>query len=221
MTVDMLGTSVEGYQSGGTSKTVSFTLAAGQNRILIAFGFLSKVGTKLRDTESITYNGVGMTEIVGTIASANNGAAVNLFYMLEADLPADGAHNAVATISSGDTAQSGIHIMCFENCVQQAPTLTDSEATHGVAQITTCTVSGIKSNSAVLSGASAYGTGEPYTIETGFSLIHSGFPGVSSWRQVGIDQDVVNTSMSSNWSPCSVLAVLEGVGGGGAMPIFY
>jgi len=85
--------------AGGQTLTWSHTIGSRSNRILT-------VGTQCEDTvagnmvvQSVTYNGMGMTRAGSKITPGTSGNRLNveLWYLLEANLPAGGTYNVVVT----------------------------------------------------------------------------------------------------------------------------
>ncbi len=83
--------------AGGQTLTWSHTIGSGSNRIL-------SVGTQCEDTvaanmvvQSVTYNGVGMTRAGNKITGTSTRLSVELWYLLDANLPASGTYNVVVT----------------------------------------------------------------------------------------------------------------------------
>lgn len=94
-----LDTSSNGYSTASTSLTVSHTIGGGRNRCLFV-GVEAQAGNNLT---GVTYNGVAMT-IYGTGQATGVAGYYNyMYYMKEADLPATGAYNIVASFSSSST----------------------------------------------------------------------------------------------------------------------
>lgn len=77
--------------------TVSHTLGAGRNRIVIIATGTENGGA----VTSVTYNGVNATHLA-TATQAQTKA--ELWYILESNLPAAGTYNAVATFTSSGTS---------------------------------------------------------------------------------------------------------------------
>lgn len=87
--------------SGTTGTHSAFTLGGGSNRAVLACIGWEDAADSL---SSVTFNGTGMTFLV---APADNGYNAEIYYMLEASLPAAGDYDIVATFS-GDIARATV-----------------------------------------------------------------------------------------------------------------
>ena len=85
-------------QTTNSSATFSHT-CTGSNLILFVV-----VGTHATTViTSVTYNGVGMTSVVGPLSSPGNNFTENLYYLIN---PATGANNVVVQVSTSDQIAS-------------------------------------------------------------------------------------------------------------------
>jgi lambda family phage minor tail protein L len=125
--IQRLGTNVAALFSDSVpSHTVSHTLesALGGNRLVVVEVIWSTTSGN-PSISGVTYGGVAMTESPSgniNVAGAGRRLQAYLWYILEADLPADGARDAVVTFSGTGTGKEGhIGISSFSNIAQIAP----------------------------------------------------------------------------------------------------
>ena len=115
-----------GTVAGNSTITVSHTIGNFRDRILIV-GVEAENGTAPTIT-TITYNGVTMTKID---SEENTSTAVfmhvELWYMLETNLPAAGAHNVVVT-AGGTYTDINVGAISIYNAKQQAPEATSKNS---------------------------------------------------------------------------------------------
>ena len=131
-TIAKAGTDTSGTSAAGTdtSLTFSHTLVSGSNRmVVVAVGVENAVALNDPPT-SVTYGGVSMTRAISH--AADNGTAfrayAEIWYILEANLPADGARDVVISISgTPNTIEINGFAAEYTGVSQGAP-----EATHGV-----------------------------------------------------------------------------------------
>jgi len=125
MAIAKVGTDTSGT---GTALTLSFshTLVAGSNR-LVVFAIGIENGDTI-DVDSVTYGGVAMTKAVeGITGTSGYRFLAEIWYILESDLPSDGAQNVVITCS-GTVSSLEINGFCAEytGVNQGAPEATDN-----------------------------------------------------------------------------------------------
>jgi hypothetical protein len=113
MALAFVGTPASGTFAGGSSKTVSYTLAAGANRILLVGVSGNGSGVSV---SSVTYNGVSLT---GRTGASDGNRFARWFTLPETSLPADGAYNVVATLSGN--GYGSVYITCLSGCPGGAP----------------------------------------------------------------------------------------------------
>lgn len=118
--ISLLGSvASEGYDFvSGITK--SFTLSAGSNRLLLVFVWMEDNTSVVGRVSGITYSGTAMTTTGAEITSPDTFLLGTLYYMLEANLPADGAHDVVVSMGS-EANEVGIAIWTFQNVAQVAP----------------------------------------------------------------------------------------------------
>jgi len=107
-----------GTGSAVSPKTVSHTIGSGSNRILV-------VATQIENTTEIaitgiTYNSVAMTKIDHRTSSDTAIMRVELWYILEANLPSTGAYDISVTWASAP-AQCIVGGISLAGVAQQAP----------------------------------------------------------------------------------------------------
>lgn len=89
-----------GTITSGSSRTFSHTIGGGSNRVLAVMVLVEEGSGGPKTVSGVTYDGVAMT-LAGAIATTEAANVdAELWYMLEADLPAAGAHDVVVTLSS-------------------------------------------------------------------------------------------------------------------------
>ena len=111
-----------GTVTKNTDKTINHTLEAGNgNRIVFAFGAHENA---LVAGASATYGGVAMTKLT-QVADGSTHAGY-LFYILEADLPDNGANTCTIT-AAGMTSGRGMAVACFDDLAQSAMTAYDAD----------------------------------------------------------------------------------------------
>jgi len=128
-----------GEGSGAPSSlTFSHTLNAGSNRILVVGAGGDDDGDAY-PFDSVTYNAIALTFKVGVQGTTPH-ARSEIWYLLETDLPADGAHDIVISYPGTPVRKSGISVV-LEGAKQEAPeasgTDSDDAATSVTANITT------------------------------------------------------------------------------------
>jgi hypothetical protein len=107
-----LGTPVTANATS-TTTTASFTQLTGSNRIGIAVVDCPNGAT----VSGVTWGGVAMTRL-GTGVNGSS-ERMEIYYILESSLPANGALNVTATIST--STYCSVHVSMFENVKQSAP----------------------------------------------------------------------------------------------------
>jgi hypothetical protein len=123
----VLALGTDSTADGGTNTSFSYshTLTAGSNRIAIcAIVGRAPAGTYAQET--VTYGGVTMSFLHDYYVARGGGdlATVRFFYLLEANLPSDGANTVSITGASTSGKESWLGV--FSGATQSAPTdLTD------------------------------------------------------------------------------------------------
>ena len=114
----LLGSVADQGRLWGTAASVSHTLLSGGNRIVWA----SFAGWRASPSlSSVTYGGVSMTLLGDVTADVLSGDDLRLYvyYILEADLPANGSNTCSGTWNG--TAGHTLQVWCTENSAQEAP----------------------------------------------------------------------------------------------------
>lgn len=126
-----LGSVATGASSGGTSVSATHVLAAGNNRIIIAWGS-SEISTNT--THSSCYydtagDNVAMTKITGASGAADNGPECRgtMWYLLEADIPTSTGSKNVTLTAADSTGGIGLTVWAIKGAKQAAPE--DSDVT--------------------------------------------------------------------------------------------
>jgi len=108
-----------GASGAATTLTIAHTIGNGTNRLLV-------VGVGAEDTVTVgnmvvtgvTYNSVALTKIDGQ--TYQNYGRIELWYLLEANLPSTGAYNVVVTFT-GSAVHTVAGVQSFAGVKQQAP----------------------------------------------------------------------------------------------------
>lgn len=114
----------EGFDSAVSTITKSFTNSTGSNRLLLVCVVMEDNVDLTGRITSMTYGGNALTEAI-VVISPDTFLYTGLWYLLDANFPAAGAHDVVANISSGAN-EAGIGIWTLQNVTQGAPKDTDS-----------------------------------------------------------------------------------------------
>ncbi len=128
-----------GFVNGGTSKTITHTLGTGDNRIVVVMTDTENGGV----VTSVTYNGVAMTFFN---VATQGGNKSELWYMLNASLPAAGTYNVVATWTT--SAVSFVGAASFFGVSQAAPEV--SKTNQATADPITTTITTLTNNAWVV-----------------------------------------------------------------------
>lgn len=111
MTIALLGSAAT-----GTGATISHTLNAGADRVVIA-----TVAYEANDQSPVTatYGGNAMTQVTGSPVTVNSGNTIHIYYILESSLPSDGAN----TFDPTGEGTNGRHLGCvsFSGVNQSSP----------------------------------------------------------------------------------------------------
>ncbi len=129
MPVSILDAFQKGF--GATGVTVPITLTTGNgNRIAIAGGILSG-GSVQRGFDTPTFGGNNMTQIV-TDTEVGHLLRASMYYLKEADLPANGSRDLIMTAGVGDVDNVGAYIIILQD-VDQAVLIESFGSTSGIA----------------------------------------------------------------------------------------
>ena len=203
--------------SSGTTITASHTLAAGANRIVVAWGAIEDDNA----IASATYGGVAMTALTEKSHSTGGTATrIRMFYLLNASLPADGANNCVMT--STDAFLSGCwHVVCIQDAKQQAPEDTgNGESATNATVDTGSTLTTITANAFIISGfacnnntsSSTYGTGQSELADTASGASNSVTMVSSTETKVAAGADTQSTTFAaSNQENVAFAAAFEAI----------
>ena len=124
MAISELGTKISGNSNSSNSRTDSHTLVAGDDRIVIVGAVGTDSSSSDRVVTSVTYGGQSCTEVINRNDTSNNiNKYISFWYILEANLPSDGANDVVVNTSG---TIDHIELIChsFQDAAQQAPTPT-------------------------------------------------------------------------------------------------
>ena len=165
-----------GEGQGGTSLTFSHTLNAASNRIVVVGAGLDDAGDAF-DIDSVTYNGINLTFKVSI--DTGTGAGSEIWYLLEADLPADGAHDIVISYPATITRKSGISVV-LEGAKQEAPEASGTDTATTTTEVS-ASITTLSDNAMIVALASA-ATGGDWT------------PGSGETEQLEVDSGTSHTS---------------------------
>ena len=102
----------------------SYSLPTGNNRLLVIWCGIKDAGQD--DITGINFDSTAMTQAVESAWSSGDNCKAQIWYMLEADLPAGGSSYTVDFLEAlGAVAQCGGAILTFGNVKQQVPEDTD------------------------------------------------------------------------------------------------
>lgn len=204
MAISKLGTDVNttGNTLPGTL-TVSHTLVAGVSRKVLVYVAFENGNTS--DVSGVTYGGVAMTKAISDITGTSGFRSyASIWYLDEANLPANGANNAVATFTgTSSTPETQMYVAEYGGIGQGAPRSGDSDGsiTTTSATITNSPLNAISSIRWAFScmqsgnaGAGGFTHGESQTQIWGFNDASS-YVACTELRG-----GANNTSLSSTWS---------------------
>lgn len=143
MAIALLGSVATGNdETVGTTQTLAHTLVAGSERVVVIT--TGRFNFTPRTVSGVTYGGVTATPIHNIVGS-DTAWCIAQHYVKDADLPADGANNAVITYS-GNVDNSAMVIEAHSG-VDQANPIGDKDSRDGTAgdtggTLTLTTVSG-------------------------------------------------------------------------------
>lgn len=149
-TPTVVGTGTYSRAAGTTTKTVSHTLDADANMLVV---FADNGNTGGGDITSVTYNGVAMTKLAAASLSASNYRG-NTYYMLDADLPVGGAAYDIVVTYPATTAGT-TPVVCAVNVSGAKQAAPDAGAALNLASvdpITTATITTVADATLILQG---------------------------------------------------------------------
>ena len=119
--------------SSDNPQTFTHTIGGGTNRLLVV-GISAECNEGISVT-SVTYNGQGLTKAASAVADTGTVGTADLWYLLEADLPAAGTYNVEVTTSG--YAVKSVGAISLEGVAQQAPEATNTNTNVGPEYIST------------------------------------------------------------------------------------
>ena len=179
-----------GHSSGASSRTLSHTIGSQSNRLLVVhLGLIGNPSGGVVDVTGVTYNGVAMT-LAANIGGNYNGWGTRsvIYYMLEANLPAAGAYNIVASFNKS-ASESFIGAVSYYNVKQQAPTNTATNADGDTSNPST-SITTTEDNSLIVESLNHHATG--VNLSAANSQTERWDTAGSYQRQVG--SDVIRTT---------------------------
>lgn len=142
--ISLLGTAVSGAQGEGASISISHTLVAGSDRIVIVFVSQTYYNSGELIT-GVTYGGVAMTQIVGVGSYSTSYRRLSAWYLLNSSLPSDGAKTVQASFGAS-VLSSIISVVAIQGAKQQAyetsGTYRNDASSSAVSSISITTVAG-------------------------------------------------------------------------------
>lgn len=187
---------VETVVGGINTTTLSnFTLGSGSNRF-VQCTFGSETAT---DVSNMTFNSVGMTEIVEIDPESN--ATISMWYMLEANLPSAGDYSVVATYS-GSPLDIMIACMSFTGVAQSAPEASNTAIAES-GQTISAAITTLTSNAWVVDGVVSgdVGTYLDTSQDERYDVAETSSKMAGSTRTVATAQQVTNEWTDSDASP--------------------
>lgn len=175
-----VGTVSTGFnEAAANSFTLSHTLEAGENRMVVAL-----IGREDQDNANdmpitgVTYGGQAMTVVTGAHGEVGTSflAHTDIAYLLEANLPADGAHDLVVNLT-GENNNIEAAAVTLSNVRQQAPEASANGSQPNADTPITTSITTVSNNALVLdiviSGAGADGSGDITATVAGMNRIFS------------------------------------------------
>lgn len=159
MAITLLGT-----PASAAATSVNYTLPAGSNRIVIGIACFEQSGVTV---DSATFGGQAMTAPFATVYLDGGGTrnGLRIFYILDADLPADGARSFAPSFSSAP-GDSLLTVIGIEGAKQQAPEATGT-ATATSTTLISKAVTSLTNGAWFISGATGNLTGITWTHGSG------------------------------------------------------
>jgi prepilin-type N-terminal cleavage/methylation domain-containing protein len=117
----------------GNPLTFTHTIGGGTNRLLVV-GISAECNEGIT-VSSVTYNGQGLTKAASVVADTGTVGTADLWYLLEADLPAAGTYNVEVTTSG--YAVKSVGAISLEGVAQQAPEASTTNTNVGPDYIST------------------------------------------------------------------------------------
>ncbi len=179
---------------GSGDRSFSHTIGGGNNRLLV-------VGVTFEDSladkvvNSVTYNGVTMTQVDWARAGTGYSQYTAFYYLLESDLPSSGSYTVNVDVSATPTRNVMVGVSSYEN-VNQA---LDDSCTSNTGQPISCSITTIEDNSWVMSVVGNGGGGD-YTYSAGNERYELDGSASSSTGAGGDDIDTSAGSFSVSWS---------------------
>jgi hypothetical protein len=129
-----------GYtNSGSNTLTFQHTIGCGSNRLLVVS--IAVEGSVTYDINDVTYDGVSLTKGVENAVGSATYLNTEIWYMLDAALPAAGTYDIVITTTAGDTTDTNINAgaISVTGAAQGVPeaTAVNDDAEAGAATIQT------------------------------------------------------------------------------------
>lgn len=123
-----LGTRTHQETEADNSPTgFSHTLAAGSNRIVLGIVHYEDAGTgNTPQVSTMTYGGQTMTSLVAQRDEGSNSLGCEIWYILETNLPSDGANTLAWSLSGGGGSsidRAICHVWAIQDAEQVAPTV--------------------------------------------------------------------------------------------------
>jgi hypothetical protein len=141
-----------GRNDGADNVTFNHTLLAGDDRIIVVAFHGEDASNADMEVQSVTYNGVAMTFAASERATGITTNRIEMWYILEADLPVStGTYNIVVSTAGTVTSNAATAVQ-FCNMAQTAP---DDIEVMSVSAGTTSTISvtPVNPNSMIIDGA--------------------------------------------------------------------
>lgn len=141
-----IGSTTSASTSGTfTSNTRSYTCSSGTDRLLVV-RIEWATGSTFRTVSTVRYNGIDLTEAVALQNAGGDDIGVAIWYLKDADFPANGTYNVVTTWSGSlSDATTQIRINTFTGVTQTSLSNTDTQSTDNSTSFSK-TVSGLNTS---------------------------------------------------------------------------
>lgn len=177
-------------ESGWITNTWSHAIGSGSNRILVV-GVPQEGGGNVT---GVTYNGTALSKVIEV---ANGSNTVELWYILEADLPSAGSYNIVVTASSNIVGYCiGVSLSGVK---QEAPEVSTSNTASSSGTITS-SITTLTDTAWIVDAISCGETGALTATETGQSLRAEGQCGATMEGGMSTRPTTSNGAYNMSWS---------------------
>ena len=171
---------------GYASLTWPHSVGLGANRFLLV-----NVSTHSCSVLSVTYGGVGLTQLVATTNASGSAVRTGMWYLKS---PATGTANIVVTLTGKDAFDAGAISLCGVNQAQPFDAVTNATGTAFAPMIIVTAAAGDVAVDSVVVHAATYGT--PGNAQTSLWKQHTGKTGSDVWGSSSFEAGATNVTMS-------------------------